>query len=57
MQVLRYGGSTSIVSRRGVDAQVRMPAGMTATVRDFTGRRAGKPKRFGPFAASGAQID
>ena len=56
VQVVSYGGATTIVAMSGADVRLSLPAGTTAKVRDLTEKGASKPRSFGPFPAGGGAV-
>ena len=56
MQVVSYGGATTIVAMAGADVRVQLPAGTTAKVRDLTEKGASRPRSYGPFAGGGGAV-
>ena len=56
VQVVTYGGATTIVAMAGADIRVQLPAGTTAKVRDLTEKGAGKPRSYGPFGGTGGAV-
>jgi pimeloyl-ACP methyl ester carboxylesterase len=56
VQVVTYGGATTIVAMAGADVRVQLPAGATAKVRDLTEKGASRPRAYGPFAGGGGAV-
>jgi len=56
VQVVTFGGQSTIVAMKGADVRLELPAGTTAKVRDLTQKGAGKERRFGPFGGAGGAV-